>query len=226
MAKRPIFVPTNSTTSLVDEIQILFDWEPGFSLIQKRKNISTLHRQAKQKGYYQILEISTKSESDLGIELSAFNLTLEIGNHITTVENFFQSSKVFENGGPYTDLLDVTPKAAKQDERLQSSGKLKEFNIFGNIWKLTPKTSFYDYLYLSALNQHPRLSNNLVGFDGFSDIEFNPLKSINCQARSAAMYVSLINLSLLEKALFDTNYFLSLYDKVENLTDKQLNLPI
>lgn len=62
------------------------------------------------------LEISTKSEEPLGRKLSAFHLTL---NHYA-LENVFQSAKVFENGGPYLDLLNVAPREAKHDERLKN----------------------------------------------------------------------------------------------------------
>ena len=52
---------------------------------------------------------------NLGVKLSAFNLKL----NGYTLENIFQSSKVFSNGGPYRDLMNVAPKEAKRDGRLQ-----------------------------------------------------------------------------------------------------------
>ena len=69
------------------------------------------------------MEISTKSMEAIGIKLSAFNLKI----NSYTLENIFQSAKVFEDGGPYLDLLDVSPKEAKRDERLHKSGSLKAF---------------------------------------------------------------------------------------------------
>ena len=56
--------------------------------------------------------------------------------------------------------------------------------------------------------QNEELSTNLLSFDGFTDIEFNPKKSINCQAYSAALYVSLRKTNKLEKALQSPNAFL------------------
>jgi len=36
---------------------------------------------------------------------------------------------------------------------------------------------------VKALSQHPELAAEASSYAGFSDIEFNPKKSINCQAR-------------------------------------------
>lgn len=60
----------------------------------------------------QILEVSTKSTNPTGVALSAFNLKFyEIKtDREYPLENIFQSSKVFERGGPYRDLLTVHPK--------------------------------------------------------------------------------------------------------------------
>ena len=37
----------------------------------------------------------------------------------------------------------------------------------------------------------PSLDENLEIYDAFTDIEFNPNKSINCQARSCALFLAL-----------------------------------
>jgi hypothetical protein len=52
---------------------------------------------------------------------------------------------------------------------------------------------FYDWLYLSALYEHREgLRNHIFHYAGFTDIEFNPERSINCQARSCVLLVSLM----------------------------------
>ena len=213
MATRPIFIPSNSRSNLVQEVQVNFEWHSGFSVVQKQKNIRDLHFQASILGYAPILEISTKSESILGRSLSAFNLKIEMDGTLSNVENFYQSSKVFENGGPFVDLLSSSPIEAKRDERLRSSGRLTNFYLFGKTWELIPRTAFYDWLYLTALIQIPKESRKLLDYNGFSDIEFNPNKSLNCQARSAAMYVSLLKRNELEEALINSEFFLSLYSE-------------
>ncbi len=47
----------------------------------------------------------------------------------------------------------------------------------------------------------------MLGYDAFTDIEFNPQKSINCQAEAAAVYVSLRKQGLLEEALKNKDSF-------------------
>ncbi len=169
-----------------------FEWNGGFAVSQKRKNINALHESIKRGTGETALEISTKSEVDLGADLSAFVLKLDG----VLLECVFQSSKVFENGGPYRDLLEMSPKDAKRDERLQNSGKLKSFNYGGHDWSLRPVTAFYDYIYVkSALQTFDKetLKDGLAEYQWFTDIEFNPKKSINTQARSAAILKALLS---------------------------------
>ena len=68
-------------------------------------------------------------------------------------------------------------------------------------WPLIPRTRFYDWLYITALSQNKELSEAVINYNAFTDIEFNPRKSINCQARSAAIYVSLYRAGKLEEYL-------------------------
>ncbi|MBE8219897.1 MAG: hypothetical protein HAW65_01130 [Alphaproteobacteria bacterium] len=206
MAQRPIFLaeeppypglaepparhtlePSPATSQMLD-----IEWNAGFSASQKKKNVVALHEAARKKIPNVLpLEISTKSSERLGWALSAFNLAITLPDGIkTTVECAFQGSKVFKNGGAFTDLYYGTSLDAKRDERLRESGDLKEFNYFGQVWGLTPTTSFYDWLYISALKASPH-ADEVKRFTGFTDIEFNPKKSFNCQAHAAAMFVAI-----------------------------------
>ncbi|MDE6984729.1 MAG: hypothetical protein K2O99_09400, partial [Lachnospiraceae bacterium] len=101
----------------------------------------------------------------------------------------FQSAKVFEKGGPYLDLLDVPPKEAKRDERLHQSGDLRAFRYQNEDFPLIPQTVFYDFIYLAAVKSSLTAEeiHAIAEFNYFTDIEFNPAKSINTQARSAAL---------------------------------------
>ena len=72
------------------------------------------------------------------------------------------------------------------------SGRLIGFNLLGEEWPIEPPTCFYDWLYISALIQHPDAVQELLNFHAFSDIAFNPEKSLNCQARSAAVFRRII----------------------------------
>src|SRR5258708_4970548 len=49
-----------------------------------------------------------------------------------------------------------------------------------------------------------------VNYAGFTDIEFNPSKSINCQARSCALFVSLMKNNKLQQAVASPQEFTQL----------------
>ena len=180
MAERPVFAYKNGK---VRTYRTEFEWSPGFAKSQQQKCIRSLHENARlQHGFANILEISSKSEDELGATLSAFNLKLD--GH--SVECVYQSSKKFANGGPYRDILQMTSKEAKRDLRLKSSGILISFEYDGRSWGLKPTTAFYDYIYIKALAENGYLEK-IRGYDAFTDIVFNPQNSMNCQARACAV---------------------------------------
>lgn len=213
MAKRPVFFvdldsPQHVSTKLVD-----FTWYPGFSVQQKQRSIQSLHEAVLvSKSQLRVLEASSKSPVELGNRLSAFQLsfTTRHTNQTYTVETAFQGSKIFEQGGPYRDLYQMDSRFAKRDPRLKSSGALIHFDFLGQVWQLEPKTAFYDWLYMKALQQHPALVEQVVHYDAFTDIEFNPDKSINCQARALALFVSLHRKGMLEQALSSVEEYLQI----------------
>ena len=210
MAKRPVFVPLAKPDHLVDEVEIDFEWSPGFAPVQKKKNVAALHEVASKRGLHPLLEVSTKSEELLGQRLSAFSLRIETEMGEISIEAAFQGSKVFQQGGPYTDIYGKDSRGAKKDPRIRESGRLVGFSYFGQEWPLIPKTSFYDWLYLTALRPHQEFLRKLFEYKGFTDIEFNPKKSINCQARTCAMLVSLLRLNSLDEALRSQRDFINI----------------
>lgn len=231
MATRPIFIP-KSTFPFVAEEQLEFEWYPGFAKTQAQKSIASLHNAAKIKGINPVLEISSKSRDKLGIELSAFNLKLTHKGKYLSVECAFQGSKVFEQGGPYTDLYGASSRDAKTDERLKNSGKLIKFIFFDESFPTIPMTVFYDWLYIVALWQNPQLAQQILAYRGFTDIVFNPKRSINCQARSAALFIALNEKNEIENIANDKEYYINLMTKrakgsSQNRIDgKQLSLPL
>ncbi len=182
MAKRPAFCIFKNQKIIAKQIE--FKWISGLSFSQKQKNADSLQNAIKQ-AYPDAspLEVSTKGRNELGVKLSAFNLKYQG----YALESVFQSSKVFRYGGAYTDLREKSPRDAKSDPRLKESGQLKAFYHDGVTWSLEPKTAFYDYLYLQAVKESltPEEIQQIKNYDYFTDIEFNPEKSINSQARSA-----------------------------------------
>lgn len=214
MATRPIFVPCDGQFQLVREISADFFWNAGLAPSQKRKNVVALHEAGKTKGLWPLLEISTKSEVELGFRLSAFNLKVEMDDGwMIPLESAFQGSKVFQFGGPYTDLYGKSGFDIKKDERIRSSGRLRGFTFQGVNWELEPKTAFYDWLYIHAVYSDQDLRAQLPEYNGFTDIEFNPERSINCQARSCALYVSLHRRGVLEDAVHNRQQFLDILNR-------------
>lgn len=224
MAKRPVFVPKFDGATLVDIVDIEFEWFAGMHFTQKQKSIRSLHDVYRsQHPEAKILEISSKSEIELGTRLSAFNLMFKTksGKSIS-VESIFQASKVFSNGGPYKDIMDMTSRDAKKNERLKSSGHLIAFEYRDTRWGLEPKTAFYDWIYLNALNLNDDLKKQALVYNAFTDIEFNPQKSINCQAYSIALFVALTKRNLLVDGVIPPKEeFIQLVEKftIKNTSD-------
>ena len=191
MAKKTVYQPLSDKIGVKCTL-IEYKYFSGFALSQKQKCIQSLHDAANKEGITQILEVSSKSKENIGVNLSAFNLYMNVQGKKYSVEQLFQSSKVFEKGGPFTDLLNVSSKEAKTDARLKTSGNIIAFKLLNNIFPIEPKTYFYDWLYASALLQNKSILNIALKYHAFTDIEFNEKKSINCQAYSLALCCSIL----------------------------------
>lgn len=214
MAYRPLFIPDLDGPALVKTVNVTFDWFSGPALSQKQRSIDSLHAVAKKlPGIDKVMDVSGKSKDVQGNALSAFNLVLALPDRAPiSVESAFQGSKVFDEGGPYTDIYDKSSLEAKRDERLQNSGQLTGFRFMDVDWPLEPSTAFYDWLYVTALSQKPDLIDELAQYGAFTDIEFNAEKSINCPAYSIALYVSLFKRKMLDTGVLDKDTFLKLVD--------------
>jgi hypothetical protein len=224
MASRPVFIPSNEFP-FVKEVLVEFKWHAGFAVTQKQKSITEFHEAINLLGLGKSpLEISSKGILEIGTALSAFNLKVELGNgQYVAVENIFQAAKIFENGGPFKDLLHTTPLEAKRDIRLKESGDMTGFRGKEGIWPLEPKTLFYDWIYINALHRQSELASAVLAFDSFTDIEFNPAKSFNCQARSVALYISLFNSGHLKSVLENSDNYKQLMTQD---TDKVMDKPV
>ncbi len=163
MAQRPVFI-SKDKYPYYHLYSLNFSYHSGFSKAQKQKNIAALHEEFSKtvlaRNGMKITEISSKSPDPDAVKLSAFNLNKFVPslNRSVPLECVFQSGKVFANGGPYKDLLEVTPRAAKKDERLKTSGRLIAFEYEGVRYPLEPKTVFYDWLYLNACLENPEVA--------------------------------------------------------------------
>ena len=212
MAQRPVYVSAE-IAPYVKTANVEFKFFNGFSETQKMRSIKSLHDAFLEKNPdLRLLEISSKSAVPLGIKLSAFNLQIVLpkSGKSVSVESAFQSSKVFEGGKQFVDLLDKPSRDSKRDPRLKTSGQLKSFKFFKHEFPLEPKTYFYDWLYINALCRQKDLAEEVLNYDAFTDMEFNPKKSLNCQARAAAIFVGLSRAKLLEDAISNKEKFLKI----------------
>lgn len=153
-----------------------------------------------------------KDELDAPIQLS-FEMHEALGNRT----------------GPFPELYPRDPREVRRIVRERSDDctvfirimdyvdekpafhRLSSFKLDGVRWPLEPKTAFYDWLYLNALKANPELAAAVETYDAFTDIEFNPDRSLNCQARSAALWISLRHAGLLDEALSSREAFLRIH---------------
>ena len=103
----------------------------------------------------------------------------------------------------------------KRDDRLHNSGALVGFNYAGIDFPLEPKTVFYDYIYINAVKQ--TLSSEeirqITEYTHFTDIEFNPQRSINTQAKTAAI-IRLMLEKYNEVPSFDVSDFIRFHSEM------------
>jgi hypothetical protein len=260
-AVRPFFGASRRPGCAFVEESVEFEWHSGLSW-QVRQRSSKCLAEAILRKYgsaglepSDILEVSTASEDyETGKALSALNLMYEdpISGRVFSVENWFQSAKVFgkdgQEFGPYEELLTTkTPKrylntfldrktAAQYDDdhlfqRIQSEidgAELVRFELGEKGFPLIPRSSFYDYLYAKALYQdrNSELAERLCGYRVFTDIMFNPgtgkKRKYNTQARSCAIFVSLTRRGLIDEALFDIDTFIDLVAYDETIVSDDL----
>lgn len=216
MANRPVYVPMNQAP-YYKAIDIEFVYNRGLNIKQKQKNILAIHEIFMQRyPEKSILEISSKSLQPLGVLLSAFNLKKYVPSiqKSIPVENIYQGGKVFEQGGPFVDLYQTTAKQSKKEERLRTSGRLISYYYENEFLPLNPIETFYNWLYINALMENQELAEQILEYNAFTDIEFNPRTAINCQAKAAAIYIALHNLGLLDRVK-DYHEFRTLFGKME-----------
>ena len=206
MAKKMIFISDGINPFYEKVVNYVF--VPGFTPTQRRKNVANLNESLlKEFPGLKTLEVSTKSNSELGRQLSAFNLKL----NGKSVEAIFQSSKVFSDGSQYEFLIDKKPIEAKRFIQNLPRQDVIKFRFNKIDYPINPKSMFYDYIYINALKDNSELASELVNYDIFTDIEFNYKKSINCQARACAIYSYLLKTGKLEEYISNIKLFKTIY---------------
>lgn len=197
-----------------------FKWFPGLSKSQYKKSSSSLINVFNKKhsnDNLSVLEISTASNNHLGIKCSAFNLRVIASNSkVYTVEQIFQAAKYFDGDSDEVQekralqiLNKKSPYGAKKLTReLGQKQKLVKFRIEGKNYVTCPQTAFYNWVYVNVLYKHKELAEGICKYQGFSDIYFNPKRSINTQAEACARYVYLVKTGMLDHALESFDNFI------------------
>nr|MBP3259214.1 hypothetical protein [Bacilli bacterium] len=170
MAIRPIYISTNIPEKPFIKKDIEFVWVKGMSKQQKCKRRDSLHLSISKKyDINKVLEVSTKSNIELGVKLSALNLTVKfLSGKEETVENIYQSSKIFDD-----------------------NHNIIGFKYGNTAFEKDPYSMYYDYIYMLGLYCHKEYHEELTKYSIFTDIEFNPNKMSNTQARAAAIWNTL-----------------------------------
>lgn len=182
-----IITPEGVKTESID-----FEWFGGFADVRKKMCINSLHNAILERHPdAKILEISSASEQDIGVKLSAMNLTYkdrELEEPVE-LEKVYQSSKILKEYGPLTEILEIDdPKSAK----VKTKELLKKYELEGferGYSKTDDARLFYGGLYLKSL-----LQNDLV--DAVKNLEYNVFTDIfhqtghACQAEVVAEIVN------------------------------------
>lgn len=221
MAKRYVYYLDKNKDFVKESFE--FEWFPGFSISQKQKSSQALKESFLAKNPdVNTLEVSSASTVPLGQDLSAFNLEVKTSGGRYTVEQVFQAAKYFEVAGSQERLLQLPSREAKKEiGKIQKKDTLKKFSIFEKDFPLQPQTFFYNWIYLYALNQNEKLAKEIMKYQAFTDIQFNPQKQINCQAEACSIFVSLKSKGLLKEALDSKQNFLKYIYNIETTVEKQ-----
>ena len=173
----------------VNEKEIEFMGLKGNNINIKKGNVSKLHKMINLQPKYthcKVLEVSSKSDVELGKKCSAFNLMMDG----YSFEAIFQSSKVFEGNVQFKEVLDMKPSAAKVYIRNNKRGRnIIGFNYNGEEFPNIPYTYFYDYMYCKCVDENlsEEEKKELLKYSIFTDIEFGS-GALNCQAKSLCIY--------------------------------------
>lgn len=192
MAKRTYYIP--SRNGILSLMSPEFKWFGGFAKSQGRKCVQSLHDTLHAiNPAWRILDTTTRSTSELGVRLSARNMTIKVNERDCDLEAVYQASKVYEgNIGPHPEMYTRPGGEVKSELKAKTIGlKIVGYNFNGVTYPAEPKHDFYYNLVLRSFAEHPDLGNAVMDYDCFTDITFNPDKGINCQAAAIANYVYL-----------------------------------
>ena len=174
------------------EISVTFPWANGSRHQNVQAVLDTFHDVYPE---VPALEVSLASLQPEGIHAAAMKLPLHLAGsgQDVPVGIVYEASKVFENGGPYADLLQCSRQKVLKDARLQQSGKCVGYRLEDMEYPAEPHPyAFFNWLYACALHQNHEKTDSILKFGAFSDLELGSTKKDrNSPARAAAVYAGL-----------------------------------
>ena len=112
--------------------------------------------------------------------------------------------------------------------KANKGAKLSHFEFYGEIFELSAGVAnsasfFYDFLYFWALGENFSQSElkKILDYNIFTDIEFNHNVSINCQARSCALYHYALLNKKVDFYMQSKENFKSIYANLKSAQNKQ-----
>ncbi len=209
MAYIEVFVPTFVVPQSAEKELVTFcDVDISFEKPVQDCSIPSLHQDATYPfrelfgvavpaHVKKVLEISYKSNTDLGSQASASELMVQLPNMPrSSVESLYRKSMVFGAGGPGREIYEKKLIDVKRSIRLADRGKLIGFQCLDEHWGL--EDGFYSWLYLCGLMKNRKIAEALMEYEAFTDITFNPHQANHSAAHSAALYVAAMKLDIIE----------------------------
>ena len=95
-----------------------------------------------------------------------------------------------------TDNSKHSVESIYQTSKVYVDNHIVKFKFRSTEFENNPYGMYYDYLYMVALYQNQEYHELIKNYYLFTDLFFNPNKSINTQARAIAIF----------KTLYDNNY--------------------
>ena len=191
MAERPVFEVTTKGNAFVKYHSIQFSWN---SRNNGDETISDAFiNRARKRFSNEVLDLSSNSKNELSKRISARHLTIQKNDEEEKVIDIFNKSR-----------LEVEEE--KEGGRFKVQQNAYEYE--GEHWPSWPRSAFYDFLCVQALNQQEDVHEELLEYQLFSDLRsVAGMKNIY-HAGSVALFVSLKKRNLLETALTSKQDFL------------------
>lgn len=190
MAVRKVFLSLTEYP-YVKEISVTFPWLNG----AKQQNV-----QAVLDAFHDVypdvpaLEVSLASSQPEGIGAAAMKLPFCLKTQQDVpVGMVYEASKVFADGGPYPELLQLPSQKRGKNRPQPKDGKCIGYRLEETDYPVQPYPyAFFNWLYGCTLRRNPEQAGGVLKFGAFSDLDLgSSKKDRNSPARAAAVYAGL-----------------------------------